>query len=238
MRMRSIFVSTLCAVACAWLAASAARAQTPTYHVALNTSGMAASSAGPFALDFQFNDGGAPGNNTVTLTHFDYGGGSAASVPDSVSGGASGNANSAVVINDTALLNELAQTFTPGTALTFDVSMTNNANTAPGSSPDEFSFALLDGSGNEIVTTAASGAFLTIDTDPAAPVVTTAGTPAGAALTITAPQVQAAAVPEAGSVAWLVSMGGVFGVGLRLRRGGVSVRSLFARRALPSLQGR
>ena len=218
MRTHLTLVSTLCALIGVGGAVLPVLAQTPLYHVALNTSGLAASASAPFSLDFQLDDGGTPGNNGVTLTNFRYNGGSVAAAPSSLSGGASGNADSTVTLIDTSLLNELVQTFTPGAALTFDVSMTDNANTTSGSSPDEFSFALLDNSGNEVVTTAANGAFLTIDTNPGTLIVTTAGTPAGGAPFIAAPAVTPVAVPEAGTWMWLTSMAGVCGANLCLRR--------------------
>ena len=208
----------LSGLACGCLAVSPVHAQSTSYHVALDTSSLAASLMSPFSLDFQFNDGGTPGNNTATLTHFTFGGGSAALMPSSLLGGASGNANSVITIADSGFINELTQDFTPGQTLAFDLSLTTNLNTAPGSSPDEFTFALLDSNGNEIGTTAGNNAFLTIDVDSSNPTVTAAGTPPGATFTIPVPQVQAIAVPEPGSLAYFISLTGALFAGVRSRR--------------------
>lgn len=218
-RNRLFAVTMLAGLACGGLTISPARAQSLSYHVSLDTSSLAASMSTPFSLDFQFTDGGTPGNNTVTLTHFTFGAGSAAPAPSSLLGGATGNANSTITLADSGFINELVQGFTPGQTLAFDLSLTANLNTAPGSSPDEFSFALLDSSGNEIGTTAANNAFVTIDVDSSNPTVTPAGTPPGATFAIPVPQVQATAVPEPGSLALFVSISGALVVGVRLRRG-------------------
>ena len=218
MLQRFLAVLTLCALAYGGVAVSPAQAQSATYHVLMDTSGLAASLVSPVSLDFQFDDGGTPANNTATLTNFTFGGGSAAASPSSLLGGATGNVNATVTLNDTLLVNELVQDFAPGQSLAFDLSLTTNPDTAPGSSPDEFSLALLDSSGNEIVTTAANSAFVTIDVASSTPTVTTAGTPVGAAFAIAAPQVVAAAVPEAGAFAWLASLTGSLVVSVGLRR--------------------
>ncbi len=53
------------------------------YNVSLDTSSLIGNAAGPFSLDFQFNDGSGTndGNNTVTLTNFAFGGGGGEQAP-------------------------------------------------------------------------------------------------------------------------------------------------------------
>jgi hypothetical protein len=92
---------------------------------------------GPFELVFVLTDGSGNGdaNNTVTLSNFLFGGGSAGSVDPSLSfGGASGDLSSGVGLVDSAFLNIFASSFTPGSALSFDFSLTTNADT--GGTPD------------------------------------------------------------------------------------------------------
>ena len=179
MLQRFLAVLTFCVLAYGGMGVSPARAQSVTYHILMDTSGLAASLIAPVSLDFQFDDGGTPGNNTATLSGFTFGGGSASASPSSLLGGATGNVNATVAINDTLLVNELVQDFAPGQLLAFDLSLTTNPDTALGGSPDEFSLALLDSSGNEIATTAGNNAFVTIDVDSSNPTVTTAGNACG-----------------------------------------------------------
>ena len=222
MFVRAFSVLTFCALVCGGLAASPTRAQSVNYHILMNTSALTGAAnapyTAPFSLDFQFNDGGVPGNNTATLTHFVFGGGSAASAPSSLSGGASGSATGTVTIRDTSFFNELVQTFTPGQSLAFDLNLTTNLDSGPANSPDEFSFALL-GNGNTIPTTAPNSAFVTIDVDSANPTVTAAGTASGLGFTIAAPTVTvtATAVPETdGALTGFVGIAGLLtAVGLR-----------------------
>ena len=78
------------------LAGPAARADL-TWTVSLDTSQLATNYTGPFALDFELV--GSNGN-TVTLTNFSFGGGSAGPGPAFLTGGASGNLGSSVSLND------------------------------------------------------------------------------------------------------------------------------------------
>src|SRR5579859_8130563 len=86
------------------------------FAVTLDTSPLIGHPAGPFSLNFQFTDGQGTGdaNNTVTLSSFAFGGGSAAGGP-SLTGGASGSLGSGVVLTDSAFFNAFTEGFTPGT---------------------------------------------------------------------------------------------------------------------------
>ncbi len=229
--LRGLTLKTACAMrlfsALALLCAGAlCGAQTQSYHIRMDTAPLVGHAAGPFALNFQFTDGSGntPGdaNNTVHLFNFNFGGGSGMGTSATING-ASGDLASGVTLTDTDLLNDFAQTFTPGNELNFDVTLTNNADAS--GTPDEFTFAILDNTGIELPTlgladvgadvfllTDLTGDPLTLQTfasdDSQAP----AG--GGNPLAIAAPT--ATAVPEPGNVALLASL--TVGGSLLLRR--------------------
>ena len=146
-----------------------AHASIITGTVSLDTSAL----LGPFELAFVFTDGSGAGdaNNTVTLSNFLFGaGGSAGSVDTSLStGGESGDLTSGVSLVDSAFLNIFASSFTPGSLLSFDFSLTTNVD-ADGT-PDQFSLALLQADGTPVATEDPSGAdsLLTVNLDSAHP---------------------------------------------------------------------
>jgi len=144
--LRSLISLTVVAGVLLLVGAGVCQAQT-LFTVSLDTSSLIGNANGPFSLDFQLNDGSGTndGNNTAKLSNFNFG-----------SGTATGAASSFV--------NELYQSFTPGNTLKFDVSLTGNADA--GSTPDEFSFAILNSSFVEIPTTGAANAFLIADINP------------------------------------------------------------------------
>jgi hypothetical protein len=114
------------------------------WDVNLNTSALIGHPAGPFYLDFQLNDGAGVGdaNNTAVVSHFNFAGGSALGAP-SLFGGASGSLASAVTLTDSEAFNEFFQAFTPGTSLSFRLTLSTATS---GPIPDLFSFAILDAS--------------------------------------------------------------------------------------------
>ena len=197
--------------------ASASRAD-QTYHVSFNTSALTSlpAASGPFSLDFQLIDGGDPSNNTATISNFDFGTGGSAPVDDSganASGTASGGLASGTIslADDDPITNELYQTFTPGSLLSFDVTLTTNPDQSAFSSPDAFTFSILDGTFTAIPTTDPTTADTLVAVDISdTPTVSTFATDTSRALSdgtstpaIDAP-VAAAAVPEASS---FVSLG-------------------------------
>jgi hypothetical protein len=130
--------------------------------------------AGTFEVDFQLNDGGGTTNNTATINNFAFGGGNPVGSPTILMGGANGDLSGTVTLTDDPLLgggfiNEFAQQFNLGSALSFDVQLTTNVDSP---APDQFSFAILH-NGVEIPTTGTGDAFLIVDLDSINPSVQT-----------------------------------------------------------------
>jgi len=136
--------------------------------VSLDTSGL----SGPFELGFILTDGSATGdaNNTVTLGNFGFGGGTAGAVdPLLTTSGASGDFASGVTLIDSEFFNVFASSFTPGSSLSFDFTLSTNVDA--GGTPDQFFVALLQPDGTQITTTDPSGAnaLLLVNIDSAQP---------------------------------------------------------------------
>lgn len=166
----AIFLPTLCA-----FMLTAAHAQL-AYDFTLNTTTLAGlSGTHNYTLDFQFNDGslsGGDGNNSALISGFDFGGGSVIGAP-TLTGGATGDLNAAVSLNDSSFLNEFTQGFTPGSRLTLTFILNPNVGVdedpATGGTPDSFSLAILD-NGAEI-SADPSGALLSADISTSTPTI-------------------------------------------------------------------
>ena len=198
--------------------------------VSLDTSTLIGHPAGPFALNFQLNDGSGLGdaNSTAILSDFMFHGGTSTGVAATL-GGATGDLGSSMTLTDSSFLNVFSQSFVPASLLTFRLSLTTNADAGP--TPDQFSMAILDSTGFEIPTsglyTVGSDAMLTIDIASSGLQIQTFGgdlsrTPfgGGEAINIPAPQI----VPEPSSLA-LLSTGILVAVGRGLRLKSRSQRS-------------
>src|SRR2546426_1294606 len=157
--MRSYLLGWAIAVALVPGATTVAHAATTATSISVDTGPLIDHSAGPFTLLFAMTDGSGIGdaNNTVTIGDIDLGGG-AALAPPTVVGGASGDAMTVIVINDTAFLNFFTQSFRPGTTLRFTITATNAEEA--GGIPDRITFAILDRFGTPIATRAPGGDFL------------------------------------------------------------------------------
>lgn len=124
--------------------------------VSFDTSSLVAHPAGPFyfyavLLD---GDGFGDGNNTATLTNFDFGGGSALGSPTLVAG-ASGSLSTGVTITTTSFLSIFSQQFAPGLHLNLTLALTSNDDL--GGTPDGLAFFIVDSFGVPIPTLAPSG---------------------------------------------------------------------------------
>jgi hypothetical protein len=181
-------------VATAALALASAASADIQFRVQLDTSSLVSNPSGPFTLDFQLNDGSGLGdaNNWASISNLTFGGGSASSGTVWTMGGASGDLGSSVALVDSdPLLNDFTQGFTPGSWLSFDVSLSTNVDA--GLTPDEFSFAILDSNFFNLPTTSlGTDTFVQVAIDSANPSVLTAASLDGA---IPAPSVTP--VPEA-----------------------------------------
>lgn len=137
------------------------------FFVTLNTAPLVGNPSGPFSLNFQFNDGGGTGdgNNTVTLSNFQFGTGGGSAGGPILIGGASGNLSGTVTLIDSSFFNSFTQQFTPGDLLSFVLLLTTNVD--GGGTPDQFSFAILQGSGSEIPTQGPGDVLLSVDIAPA-----------------------------------------------------------------------
>lgn len=193
------------------------------YNISMSTSPVNGHPAGPFSLEFQFNDGSGAGdaNNTAILSNFLFNGGSAVGSP-TLTGGATGNLASGLTLTDSSFFNQFIQTFTPGSTLSFMLSLTTNLD--GGGTPDEFTFAILDNTGTEIPTSNPNffDVFVQIDIDSLSPSVGTFATDAnrsptagGLPIDIAAPAaISVSSVPEPTTFSLLA---GVLGIMLAVR---------------------
>jgi hypothetical protein len=126
------------------------------YEVTLDTSSLVGHPAGPFYVYATFTDGSGVGdaNNTVTMSDFTFGGGSALGNP-LVFGGASGSLETGITITDSSFFSFALEQFAPGLQLNFLLDLTLNDDS--GGIPDRFSLSLLDSSGVALPTLAPSG---------------------------------------------------------------------------------
>lgn len=181
------------------LAANNAQANV-IYTVNLNTSAI--SGAAGYALAFQLADGSGVGdsNNSIMLSNFNFGGGSAGGCPVNctLTGGASGDIASLVTLNDSDFFNSFAERFTPGTSLSFKLEMTTNVDA--GGIPDAFGFSILDNNGTPLPTQDVLGAdtLLSFDIDSANPTLNPFATVAGGPVALNAPTF--ALAPPSGNV--------------------------------------
>jgi hypothetical protein len=136
-------------------------------NVTVNTSGLGAGNSEVFFILTGI------GGNTATLGGILLGGGAAGAVDTANVFGSGGNANndlsSSISLTDNSdFLNVFPQSFVAGTELSFHMDLTTNV-VSP--NPDQFSFAILDPSGNPIPTSDPTGFdnLLTINLDSTNP---------------------------------------------------------------------
>jgi len=203
----------------------AARANTIDAAVSLDTSLLIGSAAGPFELAFILTDGSgtSDANNTITLSNFAFGGGSAGATDNTLSGGGeSGSLLSGVSLIDSSFFNVFASSFTPGNTLSFLLSLTTNVDAA---APDQFSFILLQGDGSAVNTSDSSGAnsLLTVNIDSSSPSIATF------ASDLTPAPIISATVPEPPSGLLMAAALCVATYMVRKKRAGPRVQTLIRR---------
>ncbi len=179
--------------------------------VSLNTAPLMANPAGPFSVDFQFNDGSGlgDGNNTVIVDNFNFGSGGPVGSA-SIFGSVSGDLASGITLTDSGFFNDFNQQFTPGAVLRFTVNLTTNLDSI--NVPDEFSFAILDSSG-------AGNAMLIADINSSSPSLLGYSSDA---LSLAAPAITAVPEPSSG---WLAAGACGLFAALRARSASAARRS-------------
>jgi len=198
------------------LGAPAGHATTFNYNVFVNTAGMAGSPAAPFSLDFQLTDGSGTGdgNNTATVSGFNFGGGGPLGGAFGTSG-VSGDLGSSVSLTDSSPFQfpyEFYQGFTPGATLSFNVAITGNTDAGP--TPDGFSFAILDNNLANLPTTGIGDSLVEINLGTTPQVTIGQGTgPQGISVSVVA-----APEPSTNALAALGLIGGLTGIYLRGRK--------------------
>jgi hypothetical protein len=211
MKTNSYIQKSLALLAAVGALFSAAVSHAAVFYVTIDTSALLvppASTAAPFYLDFQFNDGGILNNNIASLTVYDFGGGSATGSAVTF-GGATGDIATGVLFDNTASFQELYQGFTPGTSLTFVLNMTT-AMDVP--APDAFFVSILDSSLQNITTNGFGNSLVNISLDAPTPTETYSlgnGDFAGVAAT---------AVPEPTSLGVIMTLGVAGLAALRRKR--------------------
>jgi hypothetical protein len=127
------------------------------FDVSLNTSSL----SGPQILAFGFVDGDGVANNSVTLSSFDFGGGSALGSPDYLgTSGVSGDLSGTVSMNDSGLTALFSQEFNPGVSLSF---VLNSTDVFAGVAPDALAMYVCDTSFNCYSDDAIRGDLLELD---------------------------------------------------------------------------
>lgn len=181
------FIGFIGGVLLAWSALPcSAQITYPTQTFTFDTSALNGY-VGPFTLDLQLTDGSGLGNGNTSLTVDNF----------LIDGAASGIAS--VSLTDTTFLMEEMRAFTPGSTFAFDLSGTYDVDTdgMGNITPDEFSFAILQGDGTEAPTTSPAGGLLIVDFDNAAPAAVT---------TLQYQIVPAVNTPEPGALALLIGL--------------------------------
>lgn len=137
------------------------------FHVAIDTSVLQGSASAPFSLDFQLNSGNTLGNNTAVIGNFTFGGGGVPFGSVNAFGAAVGSLSGSITLSDSSPFNEFFQSFTAGSVLGFDLSLTQNVDAGP--TPDAFTVSILDNNRLNIPTNGFADTLLHVDIDSTNP---------------------------------------------------------------------
>ena len=126
------------------------------FHVNLDTSSLAGSM---FNIELSLADGAvanslsADGNNTLNVNNFNLGGGTAGAILPPTTGNATGDITTGFTLKDTDNVNvtDIAQGFTAGSSLQFDVTSTTIVDAS--GTPDNILIRILDAGGNTYLLT-------------------------------------------------------------------------------------
>jgi len=144
-----------------------------TFTVTLDTTPLESQTAQePFYLDLTLTGGSQFNTAQATVSSFTFGTGGSAGSSSTISttNGASGSLGSGVTLNDSTSFNDFNQAFNPGSQLQFLVNLATTSYSTP--IPANFSFSILDKSGNPIATTDPSGANTLLNFDVTGPMPT------------------------------------------------------------------
>jgi hypothetical protein len=143
-------------------------------NVSVNTSGLSGNYTAPFGIDFELLSGGAASGNTAVISNINLGGGSPVGTPGNLfgTGISTGDLGTSVTLGTSPSLGfaDFNQGFTPGSTLSFKVDLSTN----PGSTPDSFSFYILESyslnNGTPILTTdALASSLVSVDLSSSTP---------------------------------------------------------------------
>ena len=119
------------------LAAVSARADGGTVNVSLNTSSL----SGTQTIIFGITDGDGVADNSVALSDFNFGGGSAEGSPSYIGSGVAGDLSSVIAMDDSGFSALFEQQLNVGSSLSFVLSTTDSF---AGGTPDAFAMYLCD----------------------------------------------------------------------------------------------
>jgi len=119
------------------LAAISARADGGTVNVSLNTSSL----SGTQTIIFGITDGDGVADNSVALSDFNFGGGSAEGSPSYIGSGVAGDLSSVIAMDDSGFSALFEQQLNVGSSLSFVLSTTDSF---AGGTPDAFAMYLCD----------------------------------------------------------------------------------------------
>jgi len=180
--------STALAALAAGLMVTAAHADFTYQHISIDTTSLVSAVTGPYSLDFSFL-GNLNVSNNATLSGFAFlGTGAGTNGAATITGTASGDMGSTITLSTGAnVFNDIYQGFTAGTTnISFNLTLSTIVDPL---TPDNFTISILDGSTNNIATTANDGITLTsFAIDSFNPTTTVSASTSPASVTVAVPE--------------------------------------------------